>query len=80
MEAIKIVGHIDIPTGNVKLHKNTCHDYYCDDCNDKVNSSFGDIRHEVIRTNRDGSTSNRFICSYCLDELFGDHEPKSVFD
>ena len=61
---------------------NSKHRCICDECNSIVDDRFGDPRQEVFRFDskytKDPS-SIRMLCSYCIDDLFGDHEPHSIF-
>lgn len=55
----------------------------CDECNEVVNTSFGDPREKVFRFDDKHQvipSSIRMLCSYCIDDLFGTHEPDSIFD
>ena len=54
----------------------------CDECNEVVNTSFGDSRKEVFRFDPPyvkEPSSIRMLCSFCIDDLFGNHEPYSIF-
>lgn len=53
----------------------------CDECNEVVNTSFGDHREEVFKIDENGiKYGHRMLCPYCIDELFGEHQPKSIFE
>ena len=55
----------------------------CDECNEEVDYSFGDLREKVFRfddKNQVIPSSVRILCSYCIDELFNNHEPDTIFD
>ena len=72
---IKIVGKIDL---SQIVKDPLCR---CDECNEVVNTSFGDPREEVFRIDENGiKYGHRMLCPYCLDELFGEHQPKSIFE
>lgn len=71
----KIIGYT-YPNASIK------HKCICDECKSVVNGGFGDTRQEVFRFDSKGAkdpSSIRMLCSYCIDELFGDHEPHSIF-
>jgi transcription initiation factor TFIIIB Brf1 subunit/transcription initiation factor TFIIB len=72
----KVIGYVHIPDAP-KKHKCTC-----DDCGCQLDDSCGDPRVEVKRfDSKDAKepSSVRWICEYCADEQFGDHEPNSIF-
>ena len=53
----------------------------CDECNEVVNTSFGDPREEVFKIDENGiKYGHRMLCSFCIDDLFGYHEPDTIFD
>lgn len=54
----------------------------CDDCGCQLNDSWGDPRIKV--STFDSPTAKvpsavRWVCESCVDELFGDSEPSSIF-
>ena len=55
----------------------------CDECNEEVNTKYGDTREKVFRFDDKRQiipSSIRMLCSYCIDELFNNHEPDTIFD
>ena len=49
----------------------------CDECNGEINTSFGDLREKVFRFDDKKQiipSSVRMLCSYCIDELFNNHD------
>lgn len=47
----------------------------CDECGDRVNTSFGDSREEVFKIDKDGVKYDiKMVCSHCIDVLFIEHE------
>ena len=55
----------------------------CDECNEEVNTSYGDPREKVFRYDSKEQiipSSVRMVCSYCINELFNHHEPTSIFE
>ena len=71
----KIIGYT-YPNASIK------HKCVCDECNSIGDDSFGDRRQEVWRfdtMDAKGQSSIRMLCSSCIDDLFGDHEPHSIF-
>lgn len=76
MNTVKVSGKITLPSEPNAIR------YICDDCGCICDSSFGDSRVEVFRYASKSSKepeSVRYICEYCADELFGDHQPHSIF-
>jgi len=55
----------------------------CDECNEEVNTSFGDPRTKVFRYDskeQKEPSSIRMVCSYCINDLFYSSEPNSIFE
>ena len=76
METVKVLGRINIP---LKSNKTKC---ICDDCGCKVNDKFGDPRVKISTFNSKDAkepSAVRWVCEFCAHELFGDHEPSSIF-
>lgn len=75
-ELPKIIGRIEIPITKTKAKVNLLGN--CADCD----APFKDIHDQVkiIRTYVDKSSTTRYVCEFCADELFADGEPKSIFD
>jgi len=72
----KVVGHIELSDAPKK------HKCICDECGSHVDDSWGDPRVEVFRYDSKHAkdpSSIRWICECCVDELFGNHEPHSIF-
>ena len=73
----KVVGRIELSDAP-KKHKCTC-----DDCNEVLDDSWGDPRVEIKRFDSRYAkepSSIRWVCNSCADELFGNHEPSSIFE
>jgi hypothetical protein len=64
MEQTKVIGKIHIPDD----YNSKC---TCDDCGRVLNDNYGDPRVQVVIYNNDGSTSQKWICELCVDEIFG---------
>lgn len=61
---------------------NSKHRCICDECNSMLDDSFGDPRQKVFRYDSKYAkepSSVRMLCSYCMDEMYGDHSPHSIF-
>lgn len=74
---VKVIGNITLPDAPQK------HKCVCTECGCKVNDKFGDQRHEVkVFDSRDAikPSAIRWLCDWCFDEEFSNHEPKSIFD
>ena len=54
-------GYVDIPE-----------ELFCDDCETKVDTDFGDSRHKVTKVLENGEKEERMICGSCAVDLFGD--------
>jgi hypothetical protein len=78
----KVIGKIDIiePKRGPAVYS-----YTCDECQGDIDSSCGDPRIKVTRTDHDEdfgviSRTERWLCQWCINEQFGDLEPKSMFE
>lgn len=72
---VKVIGRIELPEPPKRLDP----PYICDDCGATLDGSYGDPRVVITRLDLEGD-SVRHVCNVCADELFGDHEPKSIFE
>lgn len=75
----KIIGRIEIPDAP-KEHK--C---ICDDCGEVLDDSCGDPRIQVVTYeswDAKEPSSIKWVCNSCscIDDLFGNHEPRSIFE
>jgi hypothetical protein len=69
----KVIGKIDIPDST---RKSKC---TCADCGSVVDDKWGDSRVKITTVYPNNNTAVRWVCEVCADELFGDHEPNSIF-
>ncbi len=61
---------------------NNKHKCICDECSSILDDRCGDPREEVFRFDSKGAkdpSSIRMLCSSCIDEVFGEHSPYSIF-
>jgi hypothetical protein len=78
MTQVKVIGRIPLPI--YSSIKKSC---MCDECNTVLDDSFGDPRVKVLRFDSKYSTepiSINWLCVYCIQDQFEEHEPFSIFE